>query len=105
MILKPARSEIMYRVRAMSVVQFIDETPAGELLRQHEVRLPEQEAVKARELLSLRFGDNADLACEAFARGAFHLQIGEARIESLDAPVALVPGLEVKLIRLVQLES
>ncbi len=89
----------------MSVVQFIDESPAGELLRQHEVRLPEHPEVKARELLSMRFGDNADLACEAFSRGAFHLQIGEARIESLDAPVELVPGLEVKLIRLVQLES
>jgi hypothetical protein len=90
-------------VRAMSaapVLQFIDETLAGEMLREHEVRLGVPETVRARELLQLRFGDNAESACEAFARGAFLLQVAGAPIESLDAHVHLVPGLAVKLIRL-----
>jgi hypothetical protein len=89
-------------VRAMfaaPVVQFIDETLAGELLRDHEVRLAAAETVRARELLRLRFGDDVDRACEAFRRGAFRLQVAGAPIESLDAPVALVPGLAVKLIQ------
>ena len=89
-------------VRAMSgapVVQFIDETQAGELLRDHEVRLGAAETVRARELLQLRFGDDVDRACEAFARGAFRLQVEGNAIESLDAPVALVPGLAVRLIQ------
>jgi hypothetical protein len=91
-------------VRAMSaapVLQFIDETLAGETLREHEVRLGASETVPARALLQLRFGDDAALACEAFTRGAFRLQVAGAPIESLDAQVALVPGLAVKLIRLV----
>jgi len=90
-------------VRAMSapVLQFIDETLAGEMLREHEVRLGASETVLARDLLQLRFGDDAAHACEAFARGAFRLQVAGAPIESLDAQVALVPGLAVKLIRLV----
>jgi hypothetical protein len=91
-------------VRAMSavpVLQFIDETLAGETLRDHEVRLDAAETVRARELLQLRFGDDTDLACEAFARGAFRLQVAGAQIESLDAHVHLVPGLAVKLIQLV----
>lgn len=83
------------------VLQFIDETLAGETLREHEVRLGVSETVRARELLQLRFGDNAESACEAFARGAFLLQVAGAPIESLDAHVHLVPGLAVKLIRLV----
>jgi hypothetical protein len=90
-------------VRAMSavpVLQFIDETLAGEMLREHEVLLRESETVRARELLQLRFGDNVDSACEAFTRGAFRLQIAGAQIDSLDARVQLVPGLAVKLIRL-----
>ena len=89
-------------VRAMSaapVLQFIDESLAGELLREHEVRLCASETVQARELLQLRFGDNAERACEAFTRGAFRLQIAGAQIDSLDARVDLVPGLAVKLIR------
>lgn len=89
-------------VRAMSaapVLQFIDENVAGELLREHEVRLA-SETMKARELLQLRFGDNADRACEAFSRGAFRLLVAGAQIDSLDAHVQLVPGLPVKLIRL-----
>jgi len=89
-------------VRAMSaaaVLQFIDETPAGEMLREHEVRVPESETVRARELLQLRFGDDVDRACEAFTRGAFRLQVHGAQIESLDDHVDLVPGLAVKLIR------
>ena len=81
------------------VLQFIDETLAGELLREHEVRLSTAETVQARELLQLRFGDNAELACEAFSRGAFRLQVDGAPIDSLDAHVDLVPGLAVKLIR------
>jgi hypothetical protein len=90
-------------VRAMSagaVLQFIDETLAGETLRDHEVRLRGSETVKARELLQLRFGDNVDSACEAFVRGAFRLQVAGAQIDSLDAHVELVPGLAVRLIRL-----
>jgi hypothetical protein len=89
-------------VRAMTatgVLQFIDETVAGELLRDHEVRLDAAETVQARELLQLRFGDNVDQACEAFRRGAFRMQVAGAPIESLDAPVALVPGLAVRLIQ------
>jgi hypothetical protein len=82
------------------VLQFIDETAAGEMLREHEVRLLGSETMKARELLQLRFGDNADHACEAFTRGAFRLQVDGAQIESLDAHVRLAPGLAVKLIRL-----
>jgi hypothetical protein len=91
-------------VRAMSavpVLQFIDETLTGEMLREHEVRLGASETVRARELLQLRFGDNAELACEAFTRGAFRLQVSGAHIESLDAHVHLVPGLAVRLIQLV----
>jgi len=90
-------------VRAMyaaPVLQFIDETLAGEMLREHEVRLGAAETVPARELLQLRFGDNAELACEAFTRGAFRLQVSGAHIESLDAQIDLVPGLAVKLIQL-----
>jgi hypothetical protein len=92
----------LYKVRAMSaapVLQFIDETLAGELLREHEVRLSASETVEARALLQLRFGDNAELACEAFSRGAFRLQVDGAQIDSLDTHVELVPGLAVKLIR------
>ncbi|HMG54736.1 MAG TPA: hypothetical protein VK601_14665 [Kofleriaceae bacterium] len=85
---------------AVPVVQFIDETAAGEMLREHEVRLQASATVKARELLQLRFGDNADRACEAFTRGAFRMQVAGAAIESLDSHVHLVPGLAVKLIRL-----
>lgn len=85
---------------AAPVVQFIDETVAGEMLREHEVRLQESTTVKARELLQLRFGDNADRACEAFNQGAFRLQVAGAAIDSLDAHVHLVPGVAVKLIRL-----
>jgi hypothetical protein len=85
---------------AAPVVQFIDETVAGEMLREHEVRLQASATVKARELLQLRFGDNADRACEAFNQGAFRLQVAGASIDSLDAHVHLVPGLAVKLIRL-----
>jgi hypothetical protein len=84
---------------AAPVLQFIDETLAGELLREHEVRLSAAETVRARELLQLRFGDDADRACEAFSRGAFRLQVDGAQIDSLDAHVDLVPGLAVKLIR------
>jgi hypothetical protein len=84
---------------AAPVLQFIDETVAGEMLREHEVRLGASETVRARELLQLRFGDNTELACEAFTRGAFRLQVAGTHIESLDAPVDLVPGLAVKLIR------
>ena len=89
-------------VRAMSapVVQFIDETVAGEMLREHEVWLRAPETVEARQLLQLRFGDNADRACEAFNRGAFRLQVAGTQIDSLDAHVRLFPGLAVKLIRL-----
>jgi len=89
--------------RAMSaapVLQFIDETVAGEMLRDHEVRLRAAETVPARELLQLRFGDNAAIACEAFSRGAFRLQVDGAQINSLDTHIQLVPGLAVKLIRL-----
>jgi len=89
--------------RAMSaapVLQFIDETAAGEMLREHEVRLLGSETMKARDLLQLRFGDNADRACEAFSRGAFRLQVDGAQIDSLDAHVQLVPGRAIKLIRL-----
>jgi hypothetical protein len=82
------------------VVQFIDESAAGEMLREHEVRLHAAETVAARQLLQLRFGDNADHACEAFNRGAFRMQVAGAPIDSLDARVDLVPGLAVKLIRL-----
>lgn len=85
---------------ASPVVQFIDETTAGEMLREHEVRLHASATVKARELLQLRFGDNADRACEAFNQGAFRMQIAGSSIDSLDAHVHLVPGLAVKLIRL-----
>jgi hypothetical protein len=90
-------------VRAMSaaVLQFIDETIAGEMLRDHEVWLGSSETVRVRELLQLRFGDNAHTACEDFTRGALRLQVAGAQIDSLDAPVDLVPGLAVKLIRLV----
>jgi hypothetical protein len=84
---------------AAPVLQFIDETLAGELLREHEVRLSTSETVKARELLQLRFGDDIDRACEAFRRGAFRLQVAGAQIDSLDAHIDLVPGLAVKLIR------
>jgi hypothetical protein len=84
---------------AAPVLQFIDETHAGELLREHEVRLLAVETVKARELLQLRFGDDVDRACEAFSRGAFRLQVAGAQIDSLDTHVDLVPGLAVKLIR------
>jgi len=93
-------------VRAMSgnpVVQFIDETVGGELLRDHEVRLAAAQTVPARVLLQLRFGDDAARACEAFARGAFRIRVAGAAIESLDADVQLVPGLAVHLIRLSQL--
>jgi hypothetical protein len=85
---------------AAPVVQFIDETAAGEMLREHEVRLQATATVKACELLQLRFGDNAERACEAFTRGAFRMQIAGSPIDSLDAHVHLVPGLAVKLIRL-----
>ena len=85
------------------VLQFIDETVAGEMLREHEVRLSAPETVQARELLQLRFGDDADRACEAFQRGAFRMQVAGAQIDSLDAHVQLVPGLAVKLIRLAPL--
>jgi hypothetical protein len=85
---------------AAPVVQFIDETVAGETLREHEVRLHESATVKARELLQLRFGDNAERACEAFHQGAFRMQVAGAPIDSLDAHVHLVPGLAVRLIRL-----
>jgi hypothetical protein len=88
---------------ATPVLQFIDETLAGETLRDHEVRLQVAETVPARELLQLRFGDNAEVACEAFARGAFRLQVDGAQIDSLDADVQLVPGLAVRLIRLAPL--
>jgi hypothetical protein len=83
------------------VLQFIDETLTGEMLREHEVRLGDSQTVQARELLQLRFGDNAELACEAFTRGAFRLQVAGAPIESLDAHVHVVPGSAIKLIRLV----
>jgi len=86
---------------AAPVLQFIDETAAGEMLRDHEVWLGAAETVRARELLQLRFGDNAERACEAFTRGAFRLQVAGAPIESLDAHVDLVPGLAVKLIQVV----
>jgi hypothetical protein len=89
-------------VRAMSaapVLQFIDETLAGELLRDHEVRLLAAETVAARELLQLRFGDDVDRACDAFARGAFRMQVAGAPIESLDTRVQLVAGLAVRLIQ------
>ena len=82
------------------VLQFIDETASGETLREHEVRLLGAETLKARELLQLRFGDNADRACEAFTRGAFRMQVAGAQIDSLDAHVHLAPGQAVKLIRL-----
>ena len=85
---------------AAPVVQFIDETVAGEMLREHEVRLCESATVKARELLQLRFGDNVESACEAFNQGAFRMQVAGSPIDSLDAAVHLVPGLAVKLIRL-----
>ncbi|HEY0992679.1 MAG TPA: hypothetical protein VFD36_30365 [Kofleriaceae bacterium] len=85
---------------AAPVLQFIDETLAGELLREHEVRLSTAETVKARELLQLRFGDDAERACEAFSRGAFRLQVAGAQIDSLDTHIDLVPGLAVKLIRI-----
>ena len=84
---------------AAPVLQFIDETLAGEMLREHEVRLQTAETVNARELLQLRFGDNVESACEAFARGAFRLQVAGTQIDSLDDHVRLVPGLAVKLIR------
>jgi hypothetical protein len=86
---------------AAPVLQFIDETLAGEMLREHEVLLSMPETVQARELLQLRFGDDAEVACEAFARGAFRLQVDGTPIESLDARVQLVPGLAVKLIQVV----
>jgi hypothetical protein len=85
---------------AAPVLQFIDETAAGETLREHEVRLLGSETLKARELLQLRFGDDVDRACEAFRRGAFRMQVAGTQIDSLDAHVHLVPGLPVKLIRL-----
>jgi len=85
---------------SVPVVQFIDETVAGETLREHEVRWHAAETVPARQLLQLRFGDNADRACEAFNQGAFRIQVAGAQIDSLDARVHLVPGLAVKLIRL-----
>lgn len=90
-------------VRAMSaaVLQFIDESVGGEMLRDHEVRLGSAETVRVRELLQLRFGDNAATACDDFTRGALRLQVAGAHIDSLDAPIDLVPGLAVKLIRLV----
>jgi hypothetical protein len=95
-----------YMVRAMPapVLQFIDETLGGEMLREHEVLLQAARTVKARDLLQLRFGDNVDVACEAFTRGAFRMQIDGAQIDSLDARVQLVPGLSVKLIRVVPAE-
>jgi hypothetical protein len=89
---------------AAPVLQFIDETLAGETLREHEVLWQVPETVKARELLQLRFGDNIDLACEQFSRGAFRLQIDGTQIDSLDARVHLVPGLAVKLIRVAPAE-
>ncbi|HET7499864.1 MAG TPA: hypothetical protein VFK02_02645 [Kofleriaceae bacterium] len=85
---------------AAPVVQFLDETLAGELLRDHEVRIHAPETVPARELLRLRFGDNAEHACEAFTRGALRVKVAGSQIDSLDAHVDLVPGLAVKLIRL-----
>jgi hypothetical protein len=85
---------------AAPVVQFIDETLAGEMLREHEVRLQTSATVQARELLQLRFGDNAERACEAFQRGALRMQVAGSPIDSLDAHVHLVPGLAIKLIRL-----
>jgi len=81
------------------VLQFIDETLAGELLREHEVRLQAAATVNARELLQLRFGDNIEHACDAFNRGAFRMQVAGAVIDSLDAHVHLVPGLAVRLIQ------
>lgn len=86
---------------AAPVLQFIDETLAGEMLRDHEVRLSVPETVKARELLQLRFGDNVEIACEAFTQGALRLQVDGTAIESLDAHVQLVPGLAVKVIRII----
>jgi hypothetical protein len=104
---KPARighlaRDFIYGAAPMPapVLQFIDETLAGETLREHEVRLEGSATVRARELLRLRFGDNADRACDAFNRGALRLQVEGARIDSLDADVRVVPGLAVKLIRL-----
>ncbi|HEU4728743.1 MAG TPA: hypothetical protein VFT22_12655 [Kofleriaceae bacterium] len=88
---------------AAPVVQFLDETLAGELLREHEVWLRTAQTVPARELLKLRFGDNAEHACEAFTRGALRVQVADAQIDSLDAHVELVPGLSVKLIRIAPL--
>ncbi len=83
------------------VLQFIDETLAGELLREHEVRLQAAATVNARELLQLRFGDNVEHACDAFNRGAFRMQVAGAQIDSLDAHVHLVPGLAVRLIQVI----
>lgn len=82
------------------VLQFIDETLAGETLRDHEVLLAGAGTVPARALLQLRFGDNADRACEAFTQGDLRMQVAGAQVESLDAPVAVAPGQAVKLIRL-----
>lgn len=82
------------------VVQFIDETLAGEMLRDHEVRVVAAATVRARELLQLRFGDNAESACEAFEQGAFRMQVAGSPIDSLDAHIQLVPGLAIRLIRL-----
>jgi hypothetical protein len=76
-------------VRAMSavpVLQFIDETLAGELLREHEVLLRASQTVRARELLQLRFGDDVDSACEAFTRGAFRLAVRLIRLAPPDEP-------------------
>jgi len=97
-----ARPDFIYGARPMSaaVLQFIDETLAGEMLREHEVWLGGAETVQARELLQLRFGDNAASACEAFTRGAFRMQVAGTHIDSLDAHVAVAPGLAVKLIQL-----
>jgi hypothetical protein len=94
----------MVRAMPAPVLQFIDETLAGETLREHEVLFQVAETVNARDLLQLRFGDNVDVACEAFTRGAFRMQIDGAQIDSLDARVHLVPGLSVKLIRVVPVE-
>lgn len=82
------------------VLQFIDETAGGELLRDHEVLLHAAETLPARALLQLRFGDNAASACEAFTRGAFRMQVAGAHIDSLDAHVVVAPGQAVRLIRL-----
>lgn len=82
-----------------AVLQFIDESVAGETLRDHEVWVAKVEHVDARALLQLRFGDNADRACEAFTRGALRMQVAGTAVDSLDALVAVAPGQVIRLIR------